>query len=84
MQSSLQTEEALTQGINKLHQTIALSMASDPAIEGGYECQMAAAVEKLEALESFVIQVAIYDISFSFSWKISRVVSSVNMRSFGW
>lgn len=56
-QSSQQAEDALTQGIDKLHQTLALSMASDPMSEGGYEYQMASAVEKLEALESFVNQV---------------------------
>ncbi|XP_024027636.1 transcription factor TGA7 isoform X1 [Morus notabilis] len=55
-QSSQQAEDALTQGIDKLHQTLALSMASDPMSEGGYDCQMASAVEKLEALESFVNQ----------------------------
>lgn len=55
-QSSQQAEDALMQGIEKLHQTLALSMASDPISEGGYERQMASAVEKLEALESFVNQ----------------------------
>ncbi|PON53060.1 Basic-leucine zipper transcription factor [Parasponia andersonii] len=55
-QSSQQAEDALTQGIDKLHQTLALSMAADPMCEGGYDCQMAAALDKLEALESFVNQ----------------------------
>lgn len=56
-QSSQQAEDALTQGIEKLHQTLSLSMAADPISQDGYECQMADALDKLEALESFVNQV---------------------------
>ncbi|KAL5559216.1 hypothetical protein UlMin_035427 [Ulmus minor] len=55
-QSSQQAEDALTQGMDKLHQTLAHSIANDPIIEGSYECQMAAASEKLEAIEGFVSQ----------------------------
>ena len=72
-QSSQQAEDALTQGIDKLHQTLAQSMTSDPMSEGGYECQMASAVEKLEALESFVIQVTLVKLLFPYHFLTSKL-----------
>lgn len=54
-QSSRQAEDALTQGMEKLHQNLSLSIASDPI--GSYISQMGDGMEKLEALESFVSQV---------------------------
>lgn len=56
-QSSQQAEDALSQGIDKLQQTLAQSIAADITSGGSYAAQMAAAVEKLEALEGFVNQV---------------------------
>lgn len=53
-QSSRQAEDALTQGMEKLHQNLSLSIASDPI--GSYISQMGDGMEKLEALESFVSQ----------------------------
>lgn len=55
-QSSQQAEDALSQGIDKLQQTLAQSIAADITSGGSYAAQMAAAVEKLEALEGFVNQ----------------------------
>ncbi|KAK6938200.1 Basic-leucine zipper domain [Dillenia turbinata] len=54
--SSQQAEDALTQGIDKLQQSLAQSVATDSVSVGNYGSQMAAAVEMLEALESFVNQ----------------------------
>ncbi|KAK6940108.1 Transcription factor TGA like domain, partial [Dillenia turbinata] len=51
--SSQQAEDALTQGMDKLQQSLAQSVATD---SGNYGSQMAAAMEKLEALEGFVNQ----------------------------
>ncbi|XP_044475914.1 transcription factor TGA7-like isoform X2 [Mangifera indica] len=56
LQSSQQAEDALSQGIDKLQQTLAQTIAADQMSMGGYQSQMADAVENLEALESFVNQ----------------------------
>lgn len=56
-QSSQQAEDALSQGIDKLQQTLVQSLTEDQLISGSYQSQMAAAVEKLDAVESFVNQV---------------------------
>lgn len=56
-QSSQQAEDALSQGMDKLQQTLAQSIVTDPVGAGNYRSQMAEAVEKLDALESFVNQV---------------------------
>lgn len=56
-QSSQQAEDALSQGMDKLQYTLALSITSDSLNEETYESQMAATIEKLETLESFVNQV---------------------------
>ncbi|XP_062097925.1 transcription factor TGA7-like isoform X3 [Humulus lupulus] len=55
-QSSQQAEDALSQGIDKLHQNLAFNMAADPITETAYESLMADAIEKLDALEIFVTQ----------------------------
>ncbi|XP_074295452.1 transcription factor TGA4-like [Silene latifolia] len=55
-QSCEQAEEALSQGVEKLQQTLAESMAEGLFVEGGYKPQMNNAIEKLEALVSFVNQ----------------------------
>ncbi|WRX31273.1 Basic-leucine zipper domain - like 10 [Theobroma cacao] len=55
-QSSQQAEDALSQGIDKLQQNLAQSVAADLS-SGNYRVQMAAAIDKLEALEGFVNQV---------------------------
>ncbi|KAG6776038.1 hypothetical protein NC652_014141 [Populus alba x Populus x berolinensis] len=54
-QSSQQAEDALTQGIDKLQQTLSQSIVADIMGVGGYG-QNADAIEKLEALEGFVNQ----------------------------
>ncbi|XP_072990086.1 transcription factor TGA4-like isoform X1 [Typha latifolia] len=56
-QSSLQAEDALTQGMDKLQHTLAETLTSYPLGTSGignYVEQMANALEKLEALVSFV------------------------------
>ncbi|XVF39449.1 hypothetical protein PTKIN_Ptkin01aG0035800 [Pterospermum kingtungense] len=53
--SSQQAEDALSQGIDKLQQNLAQSVAADLS-SVDYRPQMAAAIDKLEALEGFVTQ----------------------------
>ncbi|OVA06616.1 Basic-leucine zipper domain [Macleaya cordata] len=55
-QSSQQAEDALSQGMNKLQETVADTLAADLLGSGNYMSQMAAAIGKLEALVSFVNQ----------------------------
>ncbi|XP_045809554.1 transcription factor TGA1-like isoform X1 [Trifolium pratense] len=55
-QSCQQAEDALSQGMEKLRQTLADSVAAGQFIEGTYIPQMATAMEKLEALVCFVNQ----------------------------
>ncbi|KAJ8773401.1 hypothetical protein K2173_028578 [Erythroxylum novogranatense] len=54
--SSQQAEDALSQGIEKLQQTLTQSIAVDLMGAGSYRAQMACAMEKLEAVEGFVNQ----------------------------
>ncbi|XP_022773180.1 transcription factor TGA7-like [Durio zibethinus] len=54
-QSSQQAEDALSQGVDKLQQNLAQSVAADLS-SGNYRVLMAAAIDKLEALEGFVNQ----------------------------
>ncbi|KAJ9146372.1 hypothetical protein P3X46_028646 [Hevea brasiliensis] len=58
-QSSQQAEDALSQGIDELQQILARSIAADITSSGSYQAQMAAAIEKLEALEGFVNQLSL-------------------------
>ncbi|PWA98684.1 DOG1 domain-containing protein [Artemisia annua] len=51
-----QAEDALTQGIDKLHQTLAQSLAINMAEGGNYDTYMSATIEGLEALENFLNQ----------------------------
>ncbi|CAN0891457.1 Transcription factor TGA7 [Linum grandiflorum] len=55
-QSCQQAEDALSQGVEKLQQTLSQSMAVDQSIAGSYRDQMAAAIERLEGLEGFANQ----------------------------
>ncbi|KAK3230782.1 hypothetical protein Dsin_002663 [Dipteronia sinensis] len=55
-QSSRQAEDALTQGMDKLQETLAQSIAADQWSQGIYQSEIAAAMEKLEAVEGFVNQ----------------------------
>ncbi|XP_065847499.1 transcription factor TGA3-like [Euphorbia lathyris] len=55
-QSCQQAEDALSQGIDKLQQTLVQSIAADQLSTESYGVQMVAAIEKLEALEGFVNQ----------------------------
>ncbi|CAM8939740.1 unnamed protein product [Rhodiola kirilowii] len=55
-QSSQQAEDALSQGIDRLQQTLSHSIAAPPLGEGCYLSQMANEVEKLDALENFANQ----------------------------
>ncbi|XP_062007063.1 transcription factor TGA4-like isoform X1 [Rosa rugosa] len=55
-QSCQQAEDALSQGMDKLQFTLAQTVAADPLGEGIYVPHMAIAMEKLEALVSFVNQ----------------------------
>ncbi|KAF1870362.1 hypothetical protein Lal_00003568 [Lupinus albus] len=54
--SCQQAEDALSQGMDKLQQTLAESVAAGQLIEGSYIQQMGSAMEKLEALVCFVNQ----------------------------
>jgi len=60
-QSCEQAEEALSQGMEKLQQTLAETVAAGHLGEGSYIPQMSNAMEKLEALISFVNQVITHD-----------------------
>ncbi|KAI4307340.1 hypothetical protein L6164_030540 [Bauhinia variegata] len=55
-QSSQQAEDALSQGLDKLQQSLVYNIAADPMDMGNFGFQMAAAVEKIEAVEGFVNQ----------------------------
>ncbi|XP_061365337.1 transcription factor TGA3-like [Gastrolobium bilobum] len=54
--SSQQAEDALSQGLDKLQQSLINDMAVDPLGAGVFGFQMAVAMEKFEALEGFVNQ----------------------------
>ncbi|XP_027149373.1 transcription factor TGA7-like [Coffea eugenioides] len=54
--SCQQAEDALSQGIDKLQQNLAQSIAADPMVVGNYGSQMASSIEDFEALETFVNQ----------------------------
>jgi transcription factor TGA len=61
-QSLQQAEEALTQGLEQLHQSLAITVAgsgclADDANIGSFMGDMAVALGKLSNLEGFVIQV---------------------------
>ncbi|KAK9166520.1 hypothetical protein Scep_001711 [Stephania cephalantha] len=71
-QCSQQAEDALSQGLDKLQQTLADTLASDASNAGSYMTQMAEAMDRLEALVSFVNQgIKVY-------WKKSRENESKN------
>jgi transcription factor TGA len=53
---SRQAEDALSQGIDRLQQTLIQSISADFTDVGNYGTQMVSAVEKLDALENFVSQ----------------------------
>lgn len=55
--SSQQAEDALSQGLDKLQQSMIHNIEVDPLGVGNFEFQMAVAMEKIEALEGFVNQV---------------------------
>ncbi|KVI07241.1 Basic-leucine zipper domain-containing protein [Cynara cardunculus var. scolymus] len=55
-QSCEQAEEALSQGMDKLQQTLAQSITIDITGAGSYNSQMTCAMERLEALEIFLNQ----------------------------
>lgn len=54
-----QAEDALTQGMDKLQQTLAQSILNMTTGAGNYSSQMVSSMENLEALESFVNQVCV-------------------------
>lgn len=71
-QSSQQAEEALSQGLEQLHQSLADTVASGSLCEGAnvddYMGQMALALSKLANLEGFVHQVKLpmcYTLNFT-------------------
>ncbi|XAR73320.1 hypothetical protein NMG60_11007242 [Bertholletia excelsa] len=55
-QSCQQAEDALSQGMDKLQQTVAEAIAAGQLGDGSYMQQVTSAMGKLEALESFVNQ----------------------------
>ncbi|KAK8465216.1 hypothetical protein PHAVU_009G026900 [Phaseolus vulgaris] len=63
--NSQQAEDALSQGLEKLQQSLVHDMAVDPFGVGNFELQMAA-MEKFDALEGFVIQITLdYKLCFT-------------------
>ena len=56
-QSCQQAEDAVSQGMEKLQHTLAESVAAGELGEGSYVPQITSAMERLEALVSFVNQV---------------------------
>ncbi|XP_004515653.1 transcription factor TGA3-like isoform X2 [Cicer arietinum] len=54
--SSQQAEDALSQGLDKLQQSLVQDMAVDPLTAANHGFQMAIALEKFEGLEGFVSQ----------------------------
>lgn len=58
--SCLQAEDALRQGMEKLQQNLFESVVAGQLSEGSYPLQMTAAMERLEALISFVNQVTYF------------------------
>ncbi|KAL4604000.1 hypothetical protein ACB092_10G163800 [Castanea dentata] len=54
--SSQQAEDALSQGMDKLQQSLAQNIGAESVNTSNYGSQMIAAMEKLEALEGFVNQ----------------------------
>lgn len=56
-----QAEDALTQGMDKLQQTLGQSMKLISAGAGSFNTQMVSAMENLESLESFINQVDLTD-----------------------
>lgn len=83
-QSCQQAEDALSQGMDKLRQTLADSVAAGQFMEGTYIPQMTSAMEKLEALVSFVNQVmfpqtfVLSSVFFSFS-KHAMLIKGCNL-----
>lgn len=81
--SSQQAEDALSQGLDKLQQSLVLYVAADPLDVGNFGFHMTAAMEKVEALEGFVNQVnktsngAACNFSLPIIPKISELVSFV-------
>ena len=55
--SSQQAEDALSQGLDKLLQSLGQDMALDPLNAANHEIRMAIAIDKFEGLDGFVIQV---------------------------
>ncbi|KAJ0039563.1 hypothetical protein Pint_26712 [Pistacia integerrima] len=55
-QSCQQTEDALSQGMEKLQSTLAKTVVASQRVEGGYIPRIPSAMEKLEALVVFVNQ----------------------------
>ncbi|KAJ1394136.1 hypothetical protein SESBI_34439 [Sesbania bispinosa] len=62
-QSCQQAEDALSQGMDKLRQTLADSVAAGQFVEGTYIPQMASAMEKLEALADHLRQETLQQMS---------------------
>ncbi|KAM7514621.1 hypothetical protein LguiA_004204 [Lonicera macranthoides] len=52
--SCQQAEDALSQGMDKLQQTLAQTLIIDPMDAASYNAQMASAMEKLDSIENFV------------------------------
>jgi transcription factor TGA len=65
--SSEQTEEALVQGLQQLHKSLADAVGASPLSDGAnvanYTALMALALDRLDTLESFYRQVSIYSIT---------------------
>jgi len=55
--SSLQAEDALTEGLEKLQQSMINIIQADPLDYGSYGFQMAAAMDRVVAVVSFINEV---------------------------
>lgn len=75
-QSCQQAEDALSQGMDKLQSTLADTVAAGQLVEGGCIPRIPTAMEKLEALVSFVNQVRIFIIANQV-WLYSKFFPSI-------
>ena len=74
-QSTQENEDALSQGLEALNQSLSDTIASEslscPPNMANYMSQMAVAMNKLSTLEGFVRQVSTYEIIISLSLSLS-------------
>jgi len=75
--SSQQAEDALSIGLEKLQQSMINNIQADPLDFGNYGFQMAAAMDKGEAVEGFVIQVINITSEFGLVWCLLSITHNM-------